>query len=499
MTRTDHDGLDEDTRRFLAEPAKRMLIGADWVDADSSATLVVVDPATESALATVPDAGVTDVDRAVRAAADAFRQDRWTGLVPAERERRLLRLADRLEAQATELAHLIVLENGKLLSAARREVDGSIRYARYAAGWATKIAGDTLDVSMAAPDTRFLAYTRREPVGVVAAVIPWNMPLSMAIWKIVPALSCGCTVVLKPSEETPLTALRVGALALEAGIPPGALNIVTGRGETTGAALVAHPLVNKITFTGSTAIGRAIGRVAMDRMARVSLELGGKSPVIVLADADVSRVPADVAQGIFYNQGQVCAAGSRLVVHRSRFDEVVEGVAARAKAMTIGPGLDPDAELGPLVSDTHRRRVLDLVEQGVADGAEALTGGRAPVRVGYFVEPTVLTRTTPAMRVVREEVFGPVLVAMPFDDPDEAIAMANDSGYGLSASVYSQNLATVHRLIPRLEVGTVFVNVPARTDPNLPFGGVKGSGVGREHGRSLIDLYTELKSVVIAH
>lgn len=499
MASVDRDGLDADARRYLAEPAKRMLIGADWVEAESGATLPVIDPATETSLATVPDASAADVDRAVRAAAATFRTRAWTGLTPADREQRLLRFADRLESHATELAHLIVLENGKLLSAARREVDGSVRYARYAAGWATKIAGETLDVSMAAPATQFLAYTRREPVGVVAAVIPWNMPLSMAIWKIVPALSCGCTVVLKPSEETPLTALRVGELILEANIPAGVLNIVTGRGETTGAALVAHPLVNKITFTGSTAVGATIGRVAMARMARVSLELGGKSPVIVMADADLSRVPADVAQGIFYNQGQVCAAGSRLFVQRSRFDEVVEAVSRRARAMTIGSGLDPGSDLGPLVSDAQRRRVLQMVEEGIAAGAEALTGGRAPAGIGYFVEPTVLTRTTADMRVVRDEVFGPVLVASAFDEVEEAIAMANDSGYGLSASVYSQSLTTVHRLIPRLEVGTVFVNVPARTDPNLPFGGVKGSGMGREHGRALIDLYTELKSVVIAH
>lgn len=491
--------LHDDLRRFLEPTDHRMLIDGEWVAAGSGATLPVQDPASESTIATVPAGDAGDVDRAVHSAATAFADHRWTGLVAAEREHRLLQLADRLEAHADELTQLLVLENGKLLAAARREVEGSIRFARYAAGWATKITGDTLDVSMAAPDTQFFAYTRREPVGVVGAIIPWNMPLSMAIWKVVPALACGCTVVLKPSEETPLASLRLAELALDAGIPPGVLNVVTGNGETAGAALVAHPRVRKITFTGSTPVGTAIGQAALGRLARVSLELGGKSPVIVLEDADLSSVPDDVAKGIFYNQGQVCAAGSRLYVHRRRFDEVVERVSALAIKMPLGSGFDPAAKLGPLVSGAQRQRVLGLIEAGLADGATAVAGGRAPERQGYFVEPTILTGTTPSMRVVREEVFGPVLVAVPFDDPDEAVALANDTGYGLSASLYSKDISTVHRLIPRLEAGTVFVNAPVRTDPNLPFGGVKHSGLGREHGRSMIDLYTELKSVVIAH
>ncbi len=491
--------LHDDLRRFLATPDRRMLVEGEWVAAVSGATLAVQDPATETAIATVPAAGIEDVDRAVRSASSAFVERRWSGLVASERERRLLRLADLLEAHAVELTQLLVLENGKLLAAARREVEGSVRFTRYAAGWATKITGDTLDVSLAAPETRFFAYTRREPIGVVGAIIPWNMPLSMAVWKVVPALACGCTVVLKPSEETPLASLRFAELALEAGVPHGVLNVVTGDGATTGAALVAHPLVRKITFTGSTAVGTAIGRAGIGRMARVSLELGGKSPVIVLEDADLASVPGDVAKGIFYNQGQVCAAGSRLYVHRRRFDEVLERVSDLTSRMTLGSGFEPDVQLGPLVSGAQRQRVLGLINAGLADGATAVVGGRAPERAGYFVEPTILTGTTPAMRVVREEVFGPVLVATPFDDLDELVAQANDSDYGLSASLYSKDLSTVHRLIPRLEAGTVFVNAPVRTDPNLPFGGFKHSGLGREHGHSMIDLYTELKSVVIAH
>ncbi len=495
----DTDPVDAGARRFLAEPAKRMLIDGEWVADADGATLPVHDPATEQRIATVPDAGQGAVDAAVQAASRAFQSRAWSGLAPAERERRLLRLADLIDTHTVELTHLLVLENGKLLSAARREVGGSVRFTRYAAGWATKISGDTLDVSMTAADTDFFAYTRREPVGVVAAVIPWNMPLSMAVWKVVPALACGCTVVLKPSEETPLTALRLGELAIDAGIPSGVLNIVTGTGETTGAALVAHPGVRKITFTGSTAVGMAIGQTAMRRLARVSLELGGKSPVIVMEDADLTRVPEQVAQGIFYNQGQICAAGSRLYVHRSRFDEVVERVVAIAGDLSIGSGFEAGAELGPLVSAAQRQKVLALVEAGVTEGAEILVGGRAPDRTGYFVEPTIVTRTAPTMRIVREEVFGPVLAVAPFDDLDQLVELANGSTYGLAASIYSRDLATVHRLIPRLSAGTIFVNTPVRTDPNLPFGGFKQSGIGREHGHSMIDLYTELKSVVIAH
>ena len=487
-----------DTRRWLTTPDKHLWYDGRPVAAESAQPIAVLDPATETVLGSVPAASAGDVGRAVHSARVAFDRGGWTRMTASERERRLLRLADLLESHAEELMHLVVLENGKLLSAAQREVEGCIRFTRYAAGWATKIAGHTLDVSAESPVASFFAYTRREPVGVVAGIIPWNVPLSMAVWKSVPALACGCTVVLKPAPETPFSALRLAELASEADIPPGVLNVVTG-GSDAGAVLVAHGGVDKIAFTGSTAVGREIGAAAMRQLKRVSLELGGKSPAVVFADADMAATARAVAQGIFYNQGQICAAGSRLYVQRSAFDDLTTRVAAIARAMQVGSGFEPSSELGPLVSAQQRARVHDYVAGGRAQGARALAGGGAPERAGFFFEPTVLVDVRPAMAVVQEEIFGPVLVAQPFDTEDEVIEQVNGTPYGLSASLYSENLSRVHRLIPRIRAGNVFVNSPARSDPNLPMGGVKASGVGREHGASMIELYTELKSVVIGY
>lgn len=470
-----------------------------WAFAGSSADrLDVRDPATAAIVANVPDATPADVDHVVSAAAAAFASGAWTAVSPSDRERCLLRLADLLETHTDELQHLIVLENGKLLSAARREVEGSVRFVRYAAGWATKIAGETLDVSVEQPGTKFQAYTRREPVGVVAGILPWNMPLSMAVWKAAPALACGCAVILKPAEETPLSALRLAELAAEAGVPAGWLNVITG-GAGAGAALAEHPLVSKVSFTGSTEVGRQVAQTAARRLARVSLERGDKSPVVVFDDVDVASVAPAVAQGIFYNQGQICAEGSGLYVHRRRFDEMVDEVARVAAGMTLGSGFDPAAQLGPLVSEAQRDRVLGYITRGRADGARTVAGGGSPDRDGYFVEPTVFTDVRAEMAIVQEEIFGPVLVVVPFDEEDEVIAAVNGTAYGLSASIYSQDLSRVHRLIPQIKAGSVFVNAPVRTDPNLPFGGVKASGLGREHGSSMIDLYTEIKSVVIGY
>lgn len=489
--------LDSNLVRWLAEPHK-----SGWVDgarsAETGPRLEVVDPATETVIATVPDSAPEAVGAAVDGAARAFRDQTWHGLTPADREACLLRLADLLESHAGELQHLIVLENGKLIEGAKREVDGTIRFTRYMAGWATKLAGQTLDLSLRTPGAKYFGYTRREPVGVVAGIIPWNMPLSMAAWKAIPALACGNTVVLKPAVEAPLSTLRLAELATEAGLPPGVLNVVTG-GDRAGAALVAHPGVAKVSFTGSTEVGRQVGMAAMSRLARVSLELGGKSPAIVLADADPARVASAVAQGIFYNSGQVCAAGSRLFVARRLFEAVVGRVAAIADGMRIGPGLDPASEIGPLVSDRQRQRVLEYVAQAAAEGARIRTAPSPERGIGFFVQPAVFTDTTPAMRIEHDEVFGPVLVAIPFESEDELIARVNQSRYGLSASIYSEDLSAVHRLIPHIEAGTIFVNSPARTDPNLPMGGLKESGIGREHGAAMIDLYTESKSVVIGY
>jgi phenylacetaldehyde dehydrogenase len=482
-------------RGFLAQ-AHRNLTGGAWVEASSSATFDVYNPATTERIASVPSSDAADIDRAVAAARSAFENPAWAGMRPADRERLILRLADLVEAHADELAELEVLNNGMTWFTARYIVVGStIDLLRYMAGWATKIEGSTFDVSIPhAPDQRFFTQTVREPVGVVGAIVPWNVPLLVAAQKVAPALATGCTVVLKPSEETPLTALRFGELVLEAGIPAGVVNIVTGYGHTAGAALSCHPGIDKITFTGSTEVGKLIGTSAIGKMTRFALELGGKSPVIILDDADIESAAQGAAQAIFINSGQVCVAGSRLYIHKSRFDAVVAEIAAIAKGMKIGSGFDPDTQIGPLVSAKQQKRVRGYIDSGLSDGAKALAGGAKP-DTGFYVEPTVLVDTTATMKVVREEIFGPVLVAMPFSDIDEVVKSANDSVYGLGASIWSNDLRRVQHLTRRLRSGTVWVNTHNFIDPNMPFGGMKQSGIGREAGRAGIESYTELKSI----
>jgi phenylacetaldehyde dehydrogenase len=478
---------------------KKLLIGGEWIDSASSAEIPVYDPATEKQIATVPDANAADVDRAVAAARKALESGPWPQMRPAAREALLWRLSDLIDKYFDELCELESLDNGKTrFMASIIDVPGARNYFRYMAGWATKIEGSTLDVSAGPPGIQFNAYTRREPVGVVGQIIPWNFPIAMAAWKLAPALAAGCTCVLKPAEQTPLTALRLGELVIEAGFPPGVVNILTGYGETTGAALVAHPGVDKIAFTGSTEVGKLINKAATDSLKRVSLELGGKSPVIVLPDADIEMAVAGASQAIFFNAGQVCVAGSRLFVHEKLFDKVVEGVSAAAESLKLGPGLAEDTQMGPLVSREQQDRVMKYIESGRAQGATVLTGGDVPSGQGYYVRPTVMADIKPDMRVVREEIFGPVLVAQRFDDIDEIAAAANDSPYGLAASIWSNDLRAVHTLVPKIKAGTVWVNCHGMVDPNLPFGGYKQSGFGREHGRSAIDMYTETKSVWMA-
>ncbi len=485
---------------FLGRPP-RLFIGGEWVEPKSSGVVPVYDPSTGRQVAAVADADAGDVDRAVKAARAAFEGGAWRELLPAERERLLWRLSDLIEANADELAEIESIDNGKTkFMASVVDVPGARNYFRYMAGWATKIEGSTFEVSInpARSAGRMNAYTRREPVGVVAQIIPWNFPLVMAAWKLAPALAAGCTCVLKPAEQTPLSALRLAELIAEAGFPPGVVNIVTGNGETTGAALVAHPGVDKIAFTGSTDVGKLINKTATDTLKRVSLELGGKSPVIVLADMDPEKAAGGAAQGIFFNAGQVCAAGSRLYVQRKIFDEVVEGIGAAAQAIRLGPGLDPETQMGPLVSSEQRRRVLDYIESGRAAGAALVAGGEPLEHPGYFVKPTVMANVRADAKVVQEEIFGPVLVANRFDDLDEVAALANDTPYGLSASIWSNDISAVHRLIPKIRAGTVWVNCHGPVDANMPFGGFKQSGIGREHGRAGIEMYTELKSVCMA-
>lgn len=487
----------------LAQSAirERLLIDGQWRDANGQRRFEVFNPANGEVIAKVAAADASDVDLAVQAAHTALRNPQWAGLSPYARERLLHRLADLLEAHGDELAQLETLNQGKLLPWSQAiEVGGSVQWLRYMAGWATKIEGATLDVSMPSFDgTRYRASTHRVPVGVVGAIVPWNFPLAMAIWKIAPALACGCTVVLKPAEETPLTALRLAELALQAGIPAGVLNVVTGDGST-GAALVRHPLVDKITFTGSTEVGRLIGAQCGQDIRRVALELGGKSPVLILDDVPTEVAVQGAANAIFFNHGQVCTAGSRLYVARSRFDEVVEGLAEVARNIVLGDGFDPSAQMGPMVSATHRERVLSLIGSGAREGGELLAGGEQAGERGYFVQPTVVANPLhKPLTLVREEVFGPVVVAMPFDDLEQGLAMANDSPYGLGASIWTNRLDQAQRAVDAFQAGTIWVNSHNMVDPNLPFGGFKNSGIGREHGRSAIEAYTELKSLCLAY
>ena len=475
----------------------QLFINNEWVDAKSGKLIPVIDPANGRNIASVADAGDADVDAAVAAARQALEHGDWADMRPAKREALIWRLSDLIEQNADELAELESLDNGKTKFMANIvDVAGTRNYFRYMAGWATKIEGSTIDVSAGGPPgTKFQAQTRREPVGVVAQIIPWNFPLAMAAWKLGPALATGCTCILKPAEQTPLTALRLAELIAEAGFPPGVVNVLTGYGETTGAALVRHPGVDKVAFTGSGEVGKLINKSATDTLKRVSLELGGKSPVIMLQDMDVQTAVGGAAQAIFFNAGQVCAAGSRLYVQRDIYDQVLEGVAGAANAIKLGPGLSPDTEMGPLVSSEQQQRVMDYIQAGRSEGASVMAGGEPVDHPGYFVKPTVLASVNNSMRVVQEEIFGPVLVAERFDDLNEIADIANATPYGLSASIWSNDLRAVNRLIPKIKAGTVWVNCHGPVDPNMPFGGFKQSGTGRESGRAAIEMYTELKSV----
>ncbi len=461
--------------------------------------LAVVDPATERIVAQAPDSDAADVDAAVAAAHRAFEDSPWSRLRPADRERLLYRLSVLIETHADELSALETTQSGKLRGIARAvDVQGGAEFVRYMAGWATKIEGQTLQPSIRTPDgAQYHTWTRREPIGVVAAIVPWNFPLAIALWKVAPALAAGCTVVLKPSPETPLTALRLAELVMEAGFPPGVLNVVCG-GRETGAALIGHPGIDKISLTGSTATGQAVARAAAKHLTRTTLELGGKSPLIVLEDADAEHAALGAAMGIFFNQGQVCTAGSRVYVHHRLYDRVVEGLARAAEGLRIGSGFDAGTQLGPLCSAAHFQRVMAALDTAREEGATVLTGGRRHGELGYFVKPTVLVDTRPQMRAVREEIFGPVVVAQPFRDLDEAVRLANDSPYALAASIWSNDLSRVHRLIPRLHAGTVWVNCHNMLDNNLPLGGFKRSGVGKDLGRASVEAHTEMKSVCMA-
>ncbi len=480
---------------FIGKPAK-MLIGSEWREAVSGEWIEAIDPATGKVIGKFPAGSEEDVNLAVTAARGAF-NGAWRKISPYERGRLLQKAASLIEKNGDELAQLIVLENGKPLWEAKKEVGTAVSWTEYYAGWTTKMLGDTIPVSL--PGS-FLNYTTREPLGVVAGITPPNYPLTMPLYKAVPALATGNTIIIKPSEDTSLVAIRLGEIFLEAGLPEGVFNVVTGYGETSGAALANHNDVDKITFTGSTEVGRLLLRAAAGNLKKVSLELGGKSPNIVFADADLEAALKGVFMGIFFCQGEICSAGSRLFVEESIYDSFVARLADMAKTVKLGHGLDPDTKMGPLVSRAQQERVLDYVRIGREAKARTLSGGKAPdgpLTGGYFVEPTVFANVTNDMRIAREEIFGPVVCAIPFKDLPDAVAKGNDSNFGLAAGVWTQNLRKAHQAAAALEAGTVWVNCYNAFDNASPWGGFKQSGWGREKGPYGLDLFTQIKSVII--
>jgi acyl-CoA reductase-like NAD-dependent aldehyde dehydrogenase len=482
----------QSARDFLAGPAKKLLIGGEWLPALSGKTFAAVNPATEEIIAQAAEGAREDVDAAVSAARRAFENPNWSGIDPHARGLYLLKIADLVERHGEELAHLETLNNGTPISFTRGAVADVARIFRYYAGWPTKLYGETNPSSAGV-----FNFTLREPVGVCGQIIPWNGPLSMAAWKIAPALACGNTTILKPAEQTPLTAIRLGELILEAGLPPGVVNIVTGFGETAGAAIAAHPGIDKVAFTGSTEVGKAILRASSGNLKRVTLELGGKSPNVIFADADIEKALNASVGAFCFLSGQVCVAGTRVFVQHSIYDRFVEELTKRAAAFPVGDPLEAATMMGPLVSREQFDRVTGYFDIGLKDGAELRTGGKRKGDKGYFVEPTVFGAVRNGMRIAQEEIFGPVASVIPFKDEDDAVLQANDTQYGLAAAVWTRDVSRAHRVGRALKAGTVWVNTYMQVDPISPFGGYKQSGIGRELGVHSLDAYTQMKSIYV--
>ncbi|MGX2959034.1 aldehyde dehydrogenase family protein [Peribacillus sp. JNUCC 23] len=482
--------ISEKLQTFLQSP-KKLYINGEFVESVSKKTFSTPNPATGEKLADVYEADKEDINLAVRAARNAFDNGPWSRMSAANRSRLMYKLADLMEENKLELAQLETLDNGKPINeTTNADIPLAIEHMRYYAGWSTKIVGQTIPVN-----GNFFNYTRHEAVGVVGQIIPWNFPLLMAMWKLGAALATGCTIILKPAEQTPLSAIYLAELIDEAGFPDGVINIVPGFGETAGQALVDHPLVDKIAFTGSTAVGKSIMRSASYSLKRVTLELGGKSPNIILPDADFSKAIPGALNGVMFNQGQVCCAGSRVFIQKKHYDNVVADMVSHAKNIKQGIGLDPNTQIGPLVSQVQQDRVLGYIEKGLSEGAEVLVGGDKPQDDGYFVSPTIFASVQDDMSIAKEEIFGPVIAAMPYEDLDDVINRANASEYGLAAGLWTRDIANAHYVASKLRAGTVWVNCYNAFDAASPFGGYKQSGMGREMGSYALNNYTEVKSV----
>lgn len=486
--------VSERARAFL-EREHRMLIDGEWVGAVANGRLDARDPATGAVIATFPSGEKADIDLAVAAARRTFDDRTWRDIAASERAKILWRIAELIDSRRTEIVEIEVLNQGMPAYVANWSMNMASEIFRYYAGWITKIHGITADLNT--PGHNFHAYTIREPVGVAGLIVPWNGPFVFACFKFAVSLAAGCSSVLKPSEETPLTALILGEILVEAGVPAGVVNIVTGNGDSAGAALTEHPLVDKIGFTGSTGVGKSIVRASAETLKKYTLELGGKSPVIIFDDANLEKAIAGASTGVFQASGQMCVAGSRIYAHRKIYDQIVDGMSRVGKGMKLGSGFDPSAQLGPLISAKQLRHVSNLIDSAMAEGAEVASGGGYATSGGYFVEPTVITNTRHDHRVMREEIFGPVVAITPFDEVDEVTAWANDTHYGLAAAVWTQDITRAHRMARVLNSGKVWINCQLANDASMPSGGYKMSGIGREGGAEGIEAYLQSKTVYV--